>query len=81
MPTYQTMSPDGLPGSDFTAANIDEASILAAQAGYKVLDIMDDLIVIAPERRPVILGGDIPQGVCLDCGHFYCVCDLLSPEE
>ena len=46
--TYPTMTVDGGYGSSFTAATTDAAIALAEAAGYKVLDVMDDTLVIAP---------------------------------
>ena len=47
MPTFRTMTVQGSRGSDFQADDIEAAAILAEQAGYEVLDMTDDIIVIA----------------------------------
>lgn len=45
--TFRTMTVDGGCGSRYEAYDIEAAAKMAEKDGYEVLDIMDDIIVIA----------------------------------
>jgi hypothetical protein len=47
MPTFRTMTVMGGRGSSYQADDIEAAAKLAERDGYEVLDLTDDIIVIA----------------------------------
>ena len=48
MTTFRTMTAGGSTGSEYTAGTSEQAAAMAEQDGYEILDIMDDILVIAP---------------------------------
>lgn len=47
MTTYRTMTVGGLYGKDYQAADAEAAATQAEADGYDVLDIMDEILVVA----------------------------------
>jgi len=46
--TFTVMDTDGITVSPVTAPDSEAAATLVEAQGYKVLDVMDDVVVIAP---------------------------------
>ena len=57
---FRVMSPKGWRGPVYEAADADAAAELAEDAGYEVVDVMDDVLVV-PDEEPAMPDGEVDQ--------------------